>query len=39
VLPSRIPNLTLADPNDAGMLDVVGFDSGAPNLIAEFIRS
>lgn len=30
---------TLADPNDPGMLDVVGFDSAAPNLIAEFIRS
>jgi 60 kDa SS-A/Ro ribonucleoprotein len=30
---------TLADPNDAGMLDVVGFDSAAPNLIADFVRS
>jgi 60 kDa SS-A/Ro ribonucleoprotein len=29
---------TLADPNDAGMLDVVGFDSATPNLIADFIR-
>lgn len=27
---------TIADPNDAGMLDVVGFDTAAPNLIAEF---
>lgn len=30
---------TLADPNDAGMLDVVGFDSAAPNLIADFVRT
>lgn len=29
---------TLADPNDAGMLDVVGFDSATPNLIADFVR-
>ena len=32
-------DFTLADPEDAGMLDVVGFDSAAPNLIADFIRS
>lgn len=29
---------TVADPNDGGMLDVVGFDSAAPKLIADFIR-
>jgi 60 kDa SS-A/Ro ribonucleoprotein len=28
---------SIADPNDAGMLDVVGFDSAAPQLIADFI--
>jgi 60 kDa SS-A/Ro ribonucleoprotein len=27
---------TIADPNDAGMLDVVGFDTATPNLIADF---
>ena len=27
---------TIADPNDAGMLDVVGFDSSAPQLMSEF---
>jgi 60 kDa SS-A/Ro ribonucleoprotein len=27
---------TIADPNDAGMLDVVGFDSATPNLMADF---
>ena len=27
---------SIADPNDAGMLDVVGFDTATPNLIADF---
>jgi 60 kDa SS-A/Ro ribonucleoprotein len=27
---------TIADPNDAGMLDVVGFDTAAPNVITDF---
>lgn len=30
---------TIADPNDAGMLDIVGFDSSAPAVIADFLRS
>jgi 60 kDa SS-A/Ro ribonucleoprotein len=30
---------TIADPNDAGMLDVVGFDSATPRLIADFAAS
>jgi 60 kDa SS-A/Ro ribonucleoprotein len=30
---------TIADPNDRGMLDVVGFDSSAPAVIADFIRN
>lgn len=30
---------TIADPNDAGMLDVVGFDTAAPNVIADFARA
>ncbi|HEX8363188.1 MAG TPA: TROVE domain-containing protein [Longimicrobium sp.] len=29
---------TIADPGDAGMLDVVGFDASAPQLIADFAR-
>jgi 60 kDa SS-A/Ro ribonucleoprotein len=29
---------TIADPNDAGMLDVVGFDSSAPAIMSDFIR-
>ncbi len=27
---------SIADPNDAGMLDVVGFDTATPALIADF---
>lgn len=29
---------TIADPADAGMLDVVGFDASAPAVMADFIR-
>lgn len=29
---------TIADPSDAGMMDVVGFDSGAPQAIAQFAK-
>lgn len=29
---------SIADPNDAGMLDVVGFDPNMPNAIAKFIQ-
>lgn len=29
---------SIADPSDPGMLDVVGFDSAAPSLIADFSR-
>jgi 60 kDa SS-A/Ro ribonucleoprotein len=29
---------TIADPNDGGMLDVVGFDSSAPGLISSFVK-
>lgn len=30
--------LTVADPTDAGMMDVVGFDSAAPAVMADFAR-
>jgi 60 kDa SS-A/Ro ribonucleoprotein len=30
-------NFTIADPSDAGMLDVVGFDSSAPAVMSAFI--
>jgi 60 kDa SS-A/Ro ribonucleoprotein len=29
---------TIADPDDGGMLDVVGFDAAAPALIGDFVR-
>ncbi|HEU4325562.1 MAG TPA: TROVE domain-containing protein [Roseiflexaceae bacterium] len=29
---------SIADPNDGGMLDCVGFDTAAPALIADFVR-
>jgi 60 kDa SS-A/Ro ribonucleoprotein len=29
---------SIADPNDAGTLDIVGFDTAAPALIGDFIR-
>ena len=29
---------TIADPNDRGMLDVVGFDTATPNIIADFAK-
>jgi 60 kDa SS-A/Ro ribonucleoprotein len=29
---------TIADPNDSGMLDVVGFDASAPAVMADFSR-
>ena len=30
---------SIADPADAGMLDVVGFDAAAPAVIADFVRT
>ena len=30
---------TLADPNDRGMLDVVGFDTSVPAVIADFMNA
>ena len=31
-------NFSIADPNDGGMLDIVGFDSSAPQVQSAFIR-
>jgi 60 kDa SS-A/Ro ribonucleoprotein len=30
---------SVADPNDAGMIDVVGFDTSTPPVIADFVRA
>jgi 60 kDa SS-A/Ro ribonucleoprotein len=29
---------SIADPDDGGMLDVVGFDTAAPAVMADFVR-
>lgn len=29
---------SIADPNDKGMLDLIGFDAAAPSVMADFIR-
>jgi len=31
-------NFSIADPNDAGMMDMVGFDTAAPAVMSDFIR-
>ena len=31
-------DFTIADPTDAGMLDIAGFDSATPSLISGFAR-
>lgn len=31
-------DFTIADPNDGGMMDVVGFDTATPDIISGFIR-
>jgi hypothetical protein len=36
VVGMALNGFTIADPDDAGMLDVVGFDTVTPNLIADF---
>jgi 60 kDa SS-A/Ro ribonucleoprotein len=30
-------DFTIADPDDAGMLDVVGFDTATPQILADFV--
>ena len=34
----RLHDFTIGDPNDAGTLSVVGFDTAAPQLMADFAR-
>lgn len=31
-------NISIADPKDAGMMNIAGFDTAAPNIINDFIR-
>ena len=30
-------NFSIADANDAGMMDVVGFDTAAPQVMSDFV--
>ena len=34
-----VGTFTIADPQDPGMLDVVGFDAAAPQVMADFSRA
>lgn len=39
VVGTTATEFTISDPNDAGMLDVVGFDAAAPAIMADFIAA
>lgn len=36
VIATSVSQFTIADPKDAGMLDIAGFDSAAPQILADF---
>jgi len=38
VLATSASKFTIADPSDAGMLDIAGFDAAVPALVTEFSR-
>lgn len=38
VVATAATEYSIADPNDAGMMDVVGFDTGTPAVMADYIR-
>jgi 60 kDa SS-A/Ro ribonucleoprotein len=40
VVQAFVPNrFSIADPDDAGMLDVIGFDTAVPTLIRDFVAA
>ncbi len=39
VMAMSVSGFTIADPKDSGMLDVVGFDTDVPQIIADFSRN
>jgi 60 kDa SS-A/Ro ribonucleoprotein len=39
VVATTSTGFTIADPSDAGMLDVVGFDTSVPSVMADFARN
>ena len=38
VLATEPTEFSIADPDDAGMLDIAGFDSAVPQIVSEFIK-
>ena len=38
VIGTSVSSFTIADPKDGGMLDIAGFDSAAPTIIADFFQ-
>lgn len=38
VMATTATPFTVADPNDAGMMDVVGFDTATPSIVNDFLR-
>jgi 60 kDa SS-A/Ro ribonucleoprotein len=38
VIGTSVSEFTIADPKDRGMLDIAGFDSAAPQIIADFMQ-
>jgi len=38
VLATSPSEFSIADPNDAGSLDIAGFDSATPQILAEFVK-
>ena len=39
VIAMTATDFTIADPNDAGTMDFVGFDTAAPQILADFVRA
>ena len=37
VMAMQAYNYSIADPSDAGMLDITGFDSAVPQIVHEFV--
>ena len=38
VMATSVSNFTIADPKDAGMMDIAGFDSAVPQILADFVK-
>ena len=38
VIGTSVSQFTIADPKDGGMMDIAGFDSAAPQIIADFLQ-